>query len=97
MKTHTNQNQNLDLKDPPYVRLIYEMVRLIETASAPIFNVDGDGNISGWNDKMGELTGLPLLEVVGVPLVATGILVAGTIGVAQLDLFFFVCGIKYEW
>ena len=80
MKTHTNQNQNLDLKDPPYVRLIYEMVRLIETASAPIFDVDGDGNISGWNDKMGELTGLPLLEAVGVPLVATGILVAGTVG-----------------
>ncbi|GJT15779.1 phytochrome C [Tanacetum coccineum] len=46
-----------------------EMVRLIETASVPIFAVDGDGNISGWNDKMGELTGLPLLEAVGVPLV----------------------------
>ena len=45
------------------------MVRLIETTSAPIFDVDGDGNISGWNDKMGELTGLPLLEAVGVPLV----------------------------
>nr|GEV29201.1 phytochrome C [Tanacetum cinerariifolium] len=46
-----------------------EMVRLIETASVPIFTVDGDRNISGWNDKMGELTRLPLLEAVGVPLV----------------------------
>ena len=94
MKTHTNQNQNLDLKDPTYVRLIYEIVRLIETASATIYDVDGDGNISGWNDKMGELTGLPLLEAVGVPLVATGILVAGTVGVAQLDqgIFFFIFG-----
>ncbi|CAH1450145.1 unnamed protein product [Lactuca virosa] len=46
-----------------------EMVRLIETASVPIFSVDGYGNISGWNDKIGEITGLPLDQVVGVPLV----------------------------
>lgn len=46
-----------------------EMVRLIETASVPIFAVDGNGNISGWNDKIAELTGLPLEQAVGVPLV----------------------------
>ncbi|XP_071726009.1 phytochrome C [Rutidosis leptorrhynchoides] len=46
-----------------------EMVRLIETASVPIFAVDGNGNISGWNDKIGEITGLPLDQAIGVPLV----------------------------
>lgn len=46
-----------------------EMVRLIETASAPIFAVDSCGNISGWNDKIAELTGLPLEQAMGVPLV----------------------------
>ncbi|KVI10608.1 GAF domain-containing protein [Cynara cardunculus var. scolymus] len=46
-----------------------EMVRLIETASVPIFAVDGNGNISGWNDKIAELTGLPLEQAVGVPLI----------------------------
>nr|XP_043621174.1 phytochrome C [Erigeron canadensis] len=46
-----------------------EMVRLIETASVPILAVDGNGNISGWNDKIAEITGLPLDQAVGVPLV----------------------------
>ncbi|KAI3809698.1 hypothetical protein L1987_19296 [Smallanthus sonchifolius] len=47
-----------------------EMVRLIETASAPVFAVDGNGNISGWNDKIAEITGLPLDQAVGVSLVS---------------------------
>ncbi|XP_076922403.1 phytochrome C-like [Bidens hawaiensis] len=46
-----------------------EMVRLIETASVPVFAVDGNENISGWNDKIAEITGLPLDQAVGVPLV----------------------------
>ncbi|KAI7742029.1 hypothetical protein M8C21_029290 [Ambrosia artemisiifolia] len=46
-----------------------EMVRLIETASVPVFAVDGNGNISGWNDKIGEITGVPLDQAVGVSLV----------------------------
>lgn len=35
-----------------------EMVRLIETATAPIFAVDAGGLINGWNGKIAELTGL---------------------------------------
>ncbi|RLN19164.1 phytochrome C [Panicum miliaceum] len=46
-----------------------EMVRLIETATAPIFAVDIDGNINGWNNKAAELTGLPVMEAIGRPLV----------------------------
>ncbi|XP_076935037.1 phytochrome C-like [Bidens hawaiensis] len=47
-----------------------EMVRLIETASVPVFAVDGVGNVSGWNDKIAEITGLVLDQAVGVPLVS---------------------------
>ncbi|KAI3871888.1 hypothetical protein MKX03_012924 [Papaver bracteatum] len=42
-----------------------EMVRLIETANAPIFGVDSEGRINGWNTKIAELTGLPAEEAIG--------------------------------
>ncbi|XP_048127292.1 phytochrome B [Rhodamnia argentea] len=45
-----------------------EMVRLIETATAPIFAVDVDGRINGWNGKMAELTGLSVEEAMGKSL-----------------------------
>nr|CAD1833157.1 unnamed protein product [Ananas comosus var. bracteatus] len=46
-----------------------EMVRLIETATAPIFAVDSDGRINGWNTKVAELTGLSVEEAMGKSLV----------------------------
>ncbi|XP_019052071.1 PREDICTED: phytochrome E-like [Nelumbo nucifera] len=46
-----------------------EMVRLIETATAPIFAVDSAGLINGWNAKTAELTGLPASEAKGKSLV----------------------------
>lgn len=46
-----------------------EMVRLIETATAPILAVDGNGLINGWNAKVSELTGLPVGEAMGKSLV----------------------------
>ncbi|BBG93067.1 phytochrome B [Prunus dulcis] len=46
-----------------------EMVRLIETATAPIFAVDVDGCINGWNAKVAELTGLSVEEATGKSLV----------------------------
>ncbi|KQK13173.1 phytochrome C [Brachypodium distachyon] len=46
-----------------------EMVRLIETATAPILAVDIVGNINGWNNKAAEITGLPTTEAIGMPLV----------------------------
>ncbi|XP_008808701.1 phytochrome B-like [Phoenix dactylifera] len=45
-----------------------EMVRLIETAVAPICAVDADGCINGWNAKVAELTGLPVEEAMGKSL-----------------------------
>ncbi|KAG6765732.1 hypothetical protein POTOM_029788 [Populus tomentosa] len=46
-----------------------EMVRLIETATAPIFAVDVDGCINGWNAKVAELTGLSVEKAMGKSLV----------------------------
>ncbi|XP_020555118.1 phytochrome B isoform X2 [Sesamum indicum] len=46
-----------------------EMVRLIETATAPIFAVDVEGRINGWNAKVAELTGLSVEEAMGKSLV----------------------------
>ncbi|GFZ09086.1 phytochrome B [Actinidia rufa] len=46
-----------------------EMVRLIETATAPIFAVDSAGSINGWNAKVAELTGLSVEEAMGKSLV----------------------------
>ena len=46
-----------------------EMVRLIETATVPIFAVDLDGRINGWNAKVAELTCLPVEEAMGKSLV----------------------------
>ncbi|GKU94263.1 hypothetical protein SLEP1_g7783 [Rubroshorea leprosula] len=46
-----------------------EMVRLIETATAPIFGVDSAGLINGWNGKIADLTGLQANEAKGKSLV----------------------------
>ncbi|KAL1539136.1 phytochrome B [Salvia divinorum] len=46
-----------------------EMVRLIETATAPIFAVDVEGRINGWNAKVAELTGLSIEDAMGKSLV----------------------------
>lgn len=46
-----------------------EMVRLIETATAPILAVDSNGSINGWNAKVAELTGLPVGDAMGRSLV----------------------------
>uniref|UniRef100_A0A1D1XVW7 Phytochrome n=1 Tax=Anthurium amnicola TaxID=1678845 RepID=A0A1D1XVW7_9ARAE len=46
-----------------------EMVKLIETATVPIFAVDSNGRINGWNAKVAELTGLSVKEAMGKSLV----------------------------
>lgn len=47
----------------------HQMIRLIETATAPIFAVDKDGRINGWNAKVAELTGLSVEQAIGKSLV----------------------------
>ncbi|KAL8248301.1 hypothetical protein R6Q59_005169 [Mikania micrantha] len=46
-----------------------EMVRLIETASVPIFGVDASGLINGWNGKIAELTGVKASDAMGKSLI----------------------------
>jgi phytochrome B len=46
-----------------------EMVRLIETATAPIFAIDATGLVNGWNAKVAELTGLSVEEAMNKSLV----------------------------
>ncbi|XP_077219349.1 phytochrome B-like isoform X3 [Tasmannia lanceolata] len=65
-----NQYGNLELQGMVELGSVArEMVRLIETATAPIFAVDADGLINGWNAKVAELTGLSVEEAMGKSLV----------------------------
>ncbi|XP_051129097.1 phytochrome E-like [Andrographis paniculata] len=47
----------------------FGMVRLIETANAPIFGVDLSGHVNGWNSKMCDLTGLDVSTALGKSLI----------------------------
>jgi PAS domain S-box-containing protein len=47
-----------------------DFTRLIETANAPIFGTDVDGNVTVWNRKSTELTGFQKDEVIGHKFVA---------------------------
>ncbi|TMW90924.1 hypothetical protein EJD97_015034 [Solanum chilense] len=71
LKTLTTSQQN-DADGPSMDELssvAMEMVRLIETATAPIFGVDPSGLINGWNEKIADLTGLHASEAVGMSLI----------------------------
>ena len=47
-----------------------DFTRIIETANAPIFGTDIDGNVTVWNRKSSELTGFEKREVIGRKFVA---------------------------
>ena len=47
-----------------------DFTRIIETANAPIFGTDIDGNVTVWNRKSSELTGFEKQEVIGRKFVA---------------------------
>jgi PAS domain S-box-containing protein len=34
-----------------------ELRQLVDTANAPIFGIDVQGNVNEWNDKVAEITG----------------------------------------
>ncbi|XP_024986483.1 phytochrome B-like [Cynara cardunculus var. scolymus] len=64
------QSEDMDLQGVDELSSVArEMVRLIETATAPIFAVDVGGRINGWNAKVAELTGLSVEKAVGKSLV----------------------------
>ncbi|KAI3466789.1 hypothetical protein Pfo_023452 [Paulownia fortunei] len=66
---YSQQNDSDDPQLDELTSVAVEMVRLIETATAPIFGVDSSGLINGWNAKMCELTGLEVSEALGKSLI----------------------------
>ena len=48
-----------------------ELRQLVETANAPIFGIDVDGNVNEWNNMTAEITGYAKEEALNKPLVAT--------------------------
>lgn len=51
------------------MRTATELTQLIDTANAPIFGVDPDGNINEWNQMVSRITGFSKQEVLGQNLV----------------------------
>jgi PAS domain S-box-containing protein len=47
-----------------------ELTQLIDTANAPIFGIDAQGNITEWNQQSEKITGFDKAEVMGRDLVA---------------------------
>eukprot|EP00930_Biecheleria_cincta_P039996 TRINITY_DN27442_c0_g1_i1.p1 TRINITY_DN27442_c0_g1~~TRINITY_DN27442_c0_g1_i1.p1 ORF type:complete len:2290 (+),score=499.19 TRINITY_DN27442_c0_g1_i1:44-6913(+) len=52
-------------------RVAEDLTRLIDTANAPIFGVDGSGNVTEWNRKVAQITGWNKQETLGKPFVET--------------------------
>jgi len=50
-------------------RIVDDLTRLIETANAPIFGIDTDGNVTEWNAKASSLLGYSKAETMGKSLV----------------------------
>ena len=50
-----------------------ELTQLIDTANAPIFGIDTNGNVNEWNQKAEQITGFNKDEVMGHNLVQTRI------------------------
>ena len=48
-----------------------ELRQLVDTANAPIFGIDVNGNVNEWNDKTAEITGYTKDEAFNKPLVST--------------------------
>eukprot|EP00927_Polykrikos_kofoidii_P021762 TRINITY_DN20509_c0_g1_i3.p1 TRINITY_DN20509_c0_g1~~TRINITY_DN20509_c0_g1_i3.p1 ORF type:complete len:2831 (-),score=586.96 TRINITY_DN20509_c0_g1_i3:233-7462(-) len=50
-------------------RIADDLTRLIETANAPIFGIDTDGNVTEWNAKASSLLGFNKHETIGRSLI----------------------------
>ena len=50
-------------------RVAEDLTQLIDTANAPIFGIDAEGNVDEWNQKSAEITGFNADEVMGRSLV----------------------------
>lgn len=57
--------------DRAVVSMANELRKLIDTANAPIFGIDKDGDVNEWNDKTAEITGYTKEEAFDCSLVDT--------------------------
>lgn len=58
-------------RDRAVAGMALELRQLIDTANAPIFGIDTDGNINEWNRRTSEITGYSKEEAFDEPLVET--------------------------
>ena len=56
-------------RDRAVTSMANELRQLIDSANAPIFGIDNDGNINEWNNKTAEITGYLKEEAFDQPLV----------------------------
>ena len=57
--------------DRAVAAIAIELRKLVDTANAPIFGIDVNGNVNEWNQKTAEITGYPTEEALKKPLVNT--------------------------
>lgn len=58
-------------RDRAVAAMALELRQLIDTANAPIFGIDIDGNVNEWNRRTSEITGYSKEEAFDEPLVET--------------------------
>lgn len=58
-------------RDAAICSIARELRQLVDTANAPIFGIDVNGNVNEWNDKTAEVTGFCSEEAFTKPLVST--------------------------
>jgi PAS domain S-box-containing protein len=51
-------------------RIANELTQFVDTANAPIFGIDAQGNVNEWNQQAEKITGFSKQEVIGQDLVA---------------------------
>lgn len=59
------------MHDRAVASMARELRQLVDTANAPIFGIDIDGNVNEWNDKTVDITGFRKEEAMNKPLVST--------------------------
>jgi PAS domain S-box-containing protein len=59
----------LDSSRSEMERIAKDLTQFIDTANAPIFGIDADGNVNEWNQKSAQITGFHADEVLGKNLV----------------------------
>ena len=72
-KRKSNSLESLKLSFGEVENIGKELTQLIDTANAPIFGVDTNGNVNEWNQKVEQITGFTKDEVMGHTLVQTRI------------------------